>query len=201
MAIIGFYDLSPARVLDMILDAFFQNLVGQWRFFLELLECTPWTVRNLSNKRKAKAMATDISDTEFAGAMGLERGNLILTQVLGFKFSAYQVRPSLETYRSIWLTFFESLGAGYGPERGYKGSRSNSERVDAGHSNLDKTSIRADTRHHALRTPVFPTYMLDRVVDGHIYAHSSRQTTKRWRIFQLTSVPKSDARWVDQETP
>lgn len=92
VAIIGFYDLSPARVLDIILDAFCQNLVGHWRFFLELLECTPWSVRNLASKGKAKAEVSDISDTEFAGALELERGNLILTQVLGFKFSAYQVR-------------------------------------------------------------------------------------------------------------
>lgn len=115
-------------------------------------------------------MATDLSDTDFAGPMEHERGNLILTQVLGFKFSAYQVRHSSETYQPIWLTLCGFPGAGYGPERGYKRSRSNSERVDAGHGNPDKTSIRADTRHHALRTLVFPAYIMDRFVDSRIYA-------------------------------
>lgn len=95
VAVIGFYDLSPARVLDILIDAFCQNLVSHWRFFLDLLECTPWSVRNLANKGKAKATdsldPSDTSETEFAGAMNLERGNLILTQVLGFKFSSYQV--------------------------------------------------------------------------------------------------------------
>lgn len=101
MTIIGYFDLSPARVLDLILDAFCQNLASHWRFFLDLLECTPWNVRNLANKGKAKAedgtaqpeSETSVTETEFAAAMELERGNLILTQVLGFKFSAYQVSP------------------------------------------------------------------------------------------------------------
>jgi hypothetical protein len=86
-------------VLDLILDAFCQNLTSHWRFFLDLLECTPWNVRNLADKGKAKAEDTidelerenNASETEFAAAMELERGNLTLTQVLGFKFSAYQV--------------------------------------------------------------------------------------------------------------
>lgn len=97
--IIGYYDLSPARVLDLILDAFCQNLASHWRFFLDLLECTPWSVRNLADKGKAKAedavdgaeQEKNASETEFAAAVELERGNLTLTQVLGFKFSAYQV--------------------------------------------------------------------------------------------------------------
>lgn len=99
VAVIGYYDLSPARVLDLILDAFCQNLASHWRFFLDLLESTPWSVRNLADKGKAKAedginglgREVDATETEFAAAMELERGNLILTQVLGFKFIAYQV--------------------------------------------------------------------------------------------------------------
>ncbi|KAJ9104267.1 hypothetical protein QFC19_004084, partial [Naganishia cerealis] len=95
VALIGYYDLSPARVLDIILDAFCHKLTSHWRFFLELLECTPWSLRNMGNKGKAKSEAEeddekDRSDTEFAEAMELEGGNLILTQVLGFKFGLYQ---------------------------------------------------------------------------------------------------------------
>lgn len=105
VALIGYYDLSPARVLDIILDAFCHKLTSHWRFFLELLEHTPWSVRNVGSKGKAKEMVkedgNDRSDTDFADAMAMEGGNSILTQVLGFKFGTYQVRRNLHSRHII----------------------------------------------------------------------------------------------------
>jgi hypothetical protein len=109
VALIGYYDLSPARVLDIILDAFCHKLASHWRFFLELLEHSPWGVRNMGSKGKAKELVReneeDRSDTEFADDLDLEGGNLILTQVLGFKFGTYQVCCSLQILTSGNLAY------------------------------------------------------------------------------------------------
>jgi THO complex subunit 2 len=105
LAIIGWYDLSPQRVLDLILDAFCQNLASHWSFYLDLLMCTPWSKRNemadvegtgLVTDDDAHNMAADQRSqddpdmTDFHHKLTKETGNRVLTQVLGFKFSHHR---------------------------------------------------------------------------------------------------------------
>ncbi|KAJ3060344.1 THO complex subunit 2, partial [Quaeritorhiza haematococci] len=43
--LIGYFDLDPNRVLDIILDVFVGNLLDHWDFFVELLEASQWRSR------------------------------------------------------------------------------------------------------------------------------------------------------------
>jgi THO complex subunit 2 len=102
LAVIGWYDLSPQRILDLMLDAFCQKLALHWRFFIDLLECSPWSRRNLCSARsdgdedvEEGAMETDEPAksrgmTDFKARLGEETGNRVLTQVLGFKFASHR---------------------------------------------------------------------------------------------------------------
>ncbi|KAG7531987.1 hypothetical protein FFLO_03926 [Filobasidium floriforme] len=102
LAVIGWYDLSPQRILDLMLDAFCQKLALHWRFYIDLLEFTPWSKRNLCSARSVGdedveegAMETDEPAesrgmTDFKARLGEETGNRVLTQVLGFKFASHR---------------------------------------------------------------------------------------------------------------
>lgn len=85
MAIIGCFDLSPNRVLDLMLDAFCDNVLRHWRFFLDLLGMSIWAAPT-QTKGKERALST-----EFVQHLSDETGNSLLTQILGFKFAHYQV--------------------------------------------------------------------------------------------------------------
>ncbi|ELU41830.1 tho2 protein [Rhizoctonia solani AG-1 IA] len=43
VALIGYFDLDPNRVVDVFLDCFEAHLTTHWAFFLELLRCSPWS--------------------------------------------------------------------------------------------------------------------------------------------------------------
>jgi THO complex subunit 2 len=43
VALIGYFDLDPNRVVDVFLDCFEVHLTTHWAFFLELLRCSPWS--------------------------------------------------------------------------------------------------------------------------------------------------------------
>jgi len=105
LAVIGWYDLSPQRVLDLILDAFCQNLASHWSFYLDLLMYTPWSKRNETAEDTATGLVTDEDvqsmaaeqpsrdnqdATDFHHKLTQETGNRVLTQVLGFKFSHHR---------------------------------------------------------------------------------------------------------------
>ena len=102
LAVIGWFDLSPQRVLDMMLDAFCQKLATHWRFQLDLFECTPWARKNLrtakpedheSTQQNVLGMDQDAGSsgmTDFQGGISAETGNRVLTQVLGFKFASHR---------------------------------------------------------------------------------------------------------------
>lgn len=105
-ALIGYFDLDPTRVLDIILDIFANSVVNHHPFFLALLLASPWG-------RDRKSSSTDSSKTketsnEESSAMDLdepeqsstsiphlefklseELGNSTCAQVLGFKFQFY----------------------------------------------------------------------------------------------------------------
>ncbi|KAJ3217345.1 THO complex subunit 2 [Clydaea vesicula] len=66
--LIGYFDLDPNRVLDVILDVFAANITEHYDFFLLLLEKSPWNSKNLDLKQKS---ASNVA------------------QILGFKFSYY----------------------------------------------------------------------------------------------------------------
>lgn len=59
-SLVGYFDIDPNRVLDMILDLFIANIADHWDFFVKLLEASPW-----------------------------RGGKSVCAQILGFKFDWY----------------------------------------------------------------------------------------------------------------
>jgi THO complex subunit 2 len=106
LAIIGWYDLSPQRIVDLLLDAFCQRIATHWRFYLDVLEVSPWAKRNTTpsgttadEPEDGSGPLADIDTevnipstvtTEFMSQVNSETGNKILTQTLGFKFAFHQ---------------------------------------------------------------------------------------------------------------
>lgn len=114
ISLIGYFDLDPNRALDVILDVLSQHLATHYSFFLALLSFSPWCGSYRRPLPEAEAM-----DTKVEVPLGIYKGkNLdevlqiaeensvsgmrstpsksggarVLAQVLGFKFSYYQVR-------------------------------------------------------------------------------------------------------------
>ncbi|KAI8809248.1 transcription factor/nuclear export subunit protein 2-domain-containing protein, partial [Cladochytrium replicatum] len=85
-SLIGYFDLDPNRVLDLILDVFTANLVDQWDLYLELLNLSPWRMRTKPAAGKQNG-EMDEDDTPGRGAVG--DGHPVFGQILGFKFSFY----------------------------------------------------------------------------------------------------------------
>lgn len=94
MGLIGYFNLSPPRVLDIVLEISSCQVAVHWRFFLDLLRCSPWgAAADTQGKGKGKAMDVRWVDEEMwsiAEAME-EGGDRVLSQVLGVKFGFYQV--------------------------------------------------------------------------------------------------------------
>ncbi|TIB69573.1 hypothetical protein E3P77_00340 [Wallemia ichthyophaga] len=112
--LIGFFDLDPLRALSTILDIFSSSIASHWRFFLALLDCSPW--RRKTNEQE---MQTDITPGKYEnwdfkdiiqdaeqgrrqplnqtrntnGNSSLE-ANLVIAQVLGFQMRYYQRKQS-----------------------------------------------------------------------------------------------------------
>jgi THO complex subunit 2 len=116
ISLIGKFDLDPNRALDLILDVLSSNLTTHYAFFLALLSYSPWAA---SHQRPSDSVAGDVSmDVDpspsvapsyksksldeiltMAEANSLNGGDIsglhggrVLSQVLGFKFTHYQVR-------------------------------------------------------------------------------------------------------------
>jgi THO complex subunit 2 len=93
MGLIGYFNLSPPRVLDVILEIASCHVAVHWRFWLELIKCSPWGGQVKSGKGKEKANGGAWGDEEaelVAGVLDWE-GDRVLAQVLGAKFSFCQV--------------------------------------------------------------------------------------------------------------
>ena len=96
MGLIGYFNLSPPRVLDLILEVASCQIAAQWRFLLDLLRCSPWgkdaSPVESSGKGKGRAIEAwrmdETSTIEHALDAG---GDRVLCQVLGVKFGFYQV--------------------------------------------------------------------------------------------------------------
>jgi THO complex subunit 2 len=95
MGLIGYFNLSPPRVLDVILEIASCHVAVHWRFWLELIRCSPWggaEVKGGKGKERAD-VGGDWGDQEaglVAGVLDWE-GDRVLAQVLGAKFSFCQV--------------------------------------------------------------------------------------------------------------
>ena len=116
LRLIGYFDLDPNRALDVILDVFSVHLTTHWRFFLAFLSVSPWTSRSTSQKSK-EGKVVEPNPEQYRGKtldeilelVELNSGYTapspfspngsnarVLAQVLGFKFSYYQVRLHLD---------------------------------------------------------------------------------------------------------
>lgn len=111
-ALIGYFDLDPSRVLDMILDVFASNVTLHWPFFLSLMAASPWA----RDKRRShlqhdqdqssRGDAMDLDDPRSVTAASvvgpdtvrLEAGhsNSTCAQLLGFKFDYYRLPETRE---------------------------------------------------------------------------------------------------------
>ncbi|KAI8812587.1 transcription factor/nuclear export subunit protein 2-domain-containing protein, partial [Cladochytrium replicatum] len=85
-SLIGYFDLDPNRVLDLILDVFTANLVDQWDLYLKLLNLSPWRRRS---KAAAGKQNGEMDEDDTQGIAPVGDGHLVFGQILGFKFSFY----------------------------------------------------------------------------------------------------------------
>ncbi|KAL7424172.1 THO2 plays a role in transcriptional elongation [Cryptotrichosporon argae] len=89
MSLIGYFNLSPPRVLDIILEIASCHVAAHWRFFLDVLRCSPWGEKAAQFEGKGKQRAAPDADVEaIVGA--IRDGDRVLAQVIGFKFGFYQ---------------------------------------------------------------------------------------------------------------
>lgn len=103
-ALVGAFDLDPARVLDVLLDTFACTLVANCRFFVRVLKGGPWwpdehthnplmDVDFFDALRSASANMTVTEEIKgfFRTLLHSKRsGNKVAAQLLGFKFRYYQ---------------------------------------------------------------------------------------------------------------
>ena len=98
VSLIGHFDLDPNRALDVFLDIFATHLATHHTFFLALLSLSPWAP-TLSSEAPAPSPGGTRFDDVLANAEILSDGapsdlnepNDVLAQVLGFKFTHYNV--------------------------------------------------------------------------------------------------------------
>lgn len=112
MSLIGYFDLDPNRALDIILDVLTVNLATHYHFLLCLLSFSPWagsykrrvdvtldacmTVDPPTDLYRGKTIDEVLQIAESAAnaesiPVTRETGSQVLAQVLGFKFTHYQV--------------------------------------------------------------------------------------------------------------
>ncbi|KAF0540285.1 THO complex subunit 2 isoform X4 [Gigaspora margarita] len=75
--LIGFFNLDPNRVLDLILDIFIVNVKIHYEFFIQLLKNSPW----LPDPMDVMENHDEWSD---------DKGNPICAQLLGIKYTRYE---------------------------------------------------------------------------------------------------------------
>ena len=80
-ALIGFFNLDPNRVLDVIFDVFTAQILNHWQFFVQLLLNSPWKPKSI---KSATNLITELKPRSICG------------QLLGFKFKSYNSPDRLE---------------------------------------------------------------------------------------------------------
>ena len=97
-ALIGYFDLDPARTLDIILDTFADNILYYHVFFREFLRLSPWgpDEQGDANRSGASSNGDDqhgkkplLPDGSFESRP--EGASSICAHILGFKFAWYAV--------------------------------------------------------------------------------------------------------------
>ena len=111
ISLIGYFDLDPNRALDVILDVLSTHLATHYTFFITLLSFSPWSgsYRRPTSDYDGTPMVADLPSGSFRGKtldeiLSLSDGKehnaqtpsiihspRVLAQVLGFKFTYYQV--------------------------------------------------------------------------------------------------------------
>jgi THO complex subunit 2 len=114
IGLIGYFDLNPNRVLDVVIDIFTTHVLNHYAFFLELLRHSPWTRPNTISQydRRSRSSSDMVVDSPVSGLYeGREFDDVlriaefgdnrpdppydgqcpVLSQILGFKFQQYQV--------------------------------------------------------------------------------------------------------------
>lgn len=118
ISLIGYFDLDPNRALDIILDVLSQHLNTHYTFFLALLSFSPWSglYRRPIPEEEEMDIKVEIPEAAYQGksldevlttaelhsrpattSTPKNGGARVLAQVLGFKFSYYQVRIIVST--------------------------------------------------------------------------------------------------------
>ncbi|PWN24056.1 hypothetical protein BCV69DRAFT_279956 [Microstroma glucosiphilum] len=105
-ALIGYFDLDPSRVLDMILDVFASNVTLHWPFFLSLVAASPWTRDRRRSHMKYDQEAgsrDDVMDLDGPESSIADtivdpstNSNSTCAQLLGFKFDYYRLPETRE---------------------------------------------------------------------------------------------------------
>ncbi|KAI0650660.1 transcription factor/nuclear export subunit protein 2-domain-containing protein [Trametes meyenii] len=121
LGLIGYFDLDPNRVLDIILDVFSVHLATHHSFFLSLLSFSPWgnqTRRGVKQEEmnvepspeqyRGKSLTEVLKIAEAQSGAHLndvDSSNArVLAQVLGFKFTYYLSPDVAETVpRNLYL--------------------------------------------------------------------------------------------------
>ncbi|OLL27038.1 THO complex subunit 2 [Neolecta irregularis DAH-3] len=90
-SLIGYFDLSPARVLDILFDVYSSNLLEGYSFFCDLCKLSPWWPETLasewkvmSNEQRLAAMQSGI-----APSLTTTGSSDRASQIMGFKFQGY----------------------------------------------------------------------------------------------------------------
>jgi THO complex subunit 2 len=103
-SLIGYFDLDPNRVLDIILDIFTSNVTKHHPFFLRLFQVSPWNPKkllpqeSLLSPTQAEFDADSVKKTHWVVKTVEdvpEEGASVIGQILGFKFSYYNVTYAL----------------------------------------------------------------------------------------------------------
>ncbi|WVN86680.1 uncharacterized protein L203_101852 [Cryptococcus depauperatus CBS 7841] len=102
MRLIGYFNLSPPRVLDVLLEVAACHVTQHWQFFLELLRCSPWGATSSSAKGKEKEeLSWKEEEIRDIGEALVRDGDRVLSQVLGFKFGWYRKLEAGDTPRGL----------------------------------------------------------------------------------------------------
>lgn len=89
LALIGYFDIEPARVLDILLDLFVSHVGRHYHFFLELLSHTPWG-KDLTPAQPSSTPSS-LPHTEWLHS---ETSNYTIAQVLSFKLQWFSSGPT-----------------------------------------------------------------------------------------------------------
>ncbi|CAG8789156.1 6440_t:CDS:2, partial [Racocetra persica] len=95
--LIGFFNLDPNRVLDLILDVFIANVKDHYEFFIRLLKNSPWLPDPLDVDKCN-------SDHDILDEWSNDKGNPTCAQLLGTKFSRYKGSDMMsDAFQSLYI--------------------------------------------------------------------------------------------------